>query len=695
MKTVSCKILPFLVLCLFLTGPGIAEETQKSSDEQVKELIAKLGAEAFAERQAAEEALAKVGAPAIALLEAAAKDSPDPQVRLSAQKLAATLRWNTVGAIKDFLKLFPEKSVAIAKFTGGNEAWVKFQKTVLGQIVMGQITADLRKAVLAAMPQKEKDEALKWTARFSGQIAGALWDLDPDWNPNANTPPCKGAAVIEITAEKPNEVWTEIVEQLPPGDIRVSQYKGLTIIRAAEESIPLCAALAGRYVIIGITEESLKYVTDKFLDFTARGFADAAEFAKLHKQIGEESDLLVAYDFREYMKFIATVMKAQGGPAKAEELFDKLFSDIGMGNFEWVAVSSKWTPTGGEDRVVMTYSGELQGAMALQKKVPPGAIAEAVKSIPAEAAAATAYWLEGQALADVGLQTAKLVFEHANELQKTIALNLGQEAPVLPTFEEQLKKFETMAGMTIKDVSGLINGPSAFWLTLAPPGIPMPPEIAGFIGSPSPESANKLSDFIAKVLQESAGIPNLVQKDVSEGKTIYSLNLANVAPQTPYTIGWTVVGNKIYMVAASKMTTAHPATALKKYYASMEPGLTGNAAFKKISADLQSEALNSGVFFVDAAKLMALGTDMGKMFLPFVMGGAPPEMQPILQEILKLPAGNELYKDVPAVLVFAQTKDGAITTTLRGPVPVYPTFFGMAVGAAVTMPYLMMQRMMR
>jgi WD40 repeat protein len=98
-KTAMRHIYPSLFACIFLGSQALAQDNVKTpeakktsvDDNTIRTLIAQLGDSAFAVREAAHKRLADLGEPALEMLQKAAKENVDPEVREHLRQLVQAI----------------------------------------------------------------------------------------------------------------------------------------------------------------------------------------------------------------------------------------------------------------------------------------------------------------------------------------------------------------------------------------------------------------------------------------------------------------------------------------------------------------------------------------------------------------------------------------------------------------------------
>lgn len=118
-----------LLVCLtFPAGLCAEEDASSAKDQPVFRLIAQLGSEKFAEREAAAQALDALGEPVLDILREAAAKHPDAEVRRRAQGLVRTIEWRAeeamrfAGQVMRVVRLVAKESVVDVS-TGQLAAW--------------------------------------------------------------------------------------------------------------------------------------------------------------------------------------------------------------------------------------------------------------------------------------------------------------------------------------------------------------------------------------------------------------------------------------------------------------------------------------------------------------------------------------------------------------------------------------------
>lgn len=621
------KTIDLVLVALFLAaGPACAGEPKELTDKQIQDLVAQLGADNVVDRRQAVQTLQQAGTRAMKALEGA-KNSRDAQVRDMARWLYGTIRIQSVGNI-DYLDVVPQRVVLAAHVRNVADTLENAKKTALGKLVLSPEMAEFR-AHLAEEITKDPDRKKffdTWVARFQGQLAAVIVQFELVFFDESRL---RVALLGEITDPDPRKVFQEFCVDVA-GLEKLDTYLDVEI--RMDQRGRSSAALVGRHLVFAPNPESVKLMIDRFLAEGKDGFKGSASMARLKPIMGADPDLLITMDMADYLNQIGLtpkLMKATG--------FDPAF----------LAITSAVRGEGFEDRVAAILNGRKTGmaaAMTTPEDAPPPL--NSMAEVPADAVAAAIGYLDG-----VAMQNGIMEFLTALE----------------PNVAGIVSGFEKQTGVSLVQMALGIKGDFGCWAILGTDGIRSPPDLGMMVTSMDKERAAITSKFAKSLLHA---------REIAAGaRTIYQFDLAAIGatlpPKFSYTPCWAVDGNRLYFSSS--------VAALRRQLTSLDrksPGLLTKPDFIKAMGLLSPEERKGPLLYVDMKNWM---TAAARAAVPELKANAPNEK--IKAALDALPQPQELFKDIPALLITCVDRDrpASSVTVLRGPVP---PFFTLVSGMA-------------
>lgn len=637
--------------------------------EQVQTWIRQLGDENYQKREEARAALTRAGATAVAALKAV-ENSPDIEIRNAAKRLLSELQWQTLRPDVNYLTAIPGEAVIAIRLKDLSDSVARSRETALGKLLSGpdfKPAWDLLKKQFQGVPNPMLPPNVaplveKWAARFSGQVAAALWAFDP----RPPEPNVKAALIAELTGGDPAKIYDELLAETGIGAQGIATpSNGLKVLVLPGMG---AVALAGKHLIVATNRESVDEVARGLLG-AAGSLNDSPAFQKLKPQLGAEPDLLFLMNFPAYLKMVSIMPGAQ-------QMGD-MMSKMGYDALDFMAMSSRVAGDRFEDRFVMVFNERPSKLVELMSKGSTGttSLKEALAVVPANAVAVFGSYLDGQAMYAVG-------FEYMKGMLETYKA-MGMQ---MPDLDVAVKNIEDTLNLKLADLAGAIKGDLAYWARLAP--TLGPPDIGISIGCVDAakaqwlaETLSKLTDVLARSVvaaQPGAPLPAAMTKADRGGRAIYAeaddspLMKFPVRAQVPYRVCWSAHGSRV-VLGSSPAVVDDRLNALDAKTPGFDPA--------KVLPATPEAAGAKNLVALDVAGLLNYAAKFG---LPILAGALQnnPEGQAVVAGLMQKP---DLFNSVPPlVLTMQPPKDGVQTSTMWSPTPYLPTAFGV-VGVAVVL----------
>jgi hypothetical protein len=660
---VVVKTVRVLLAAAVVTGwRGMAAEPPPTA-EQIRAWIQQLGDEVPQKREEAQAALAGTGLPALPALKEAA-NSTDAAVKAGAMALVSRLQWLGIRPDVNYLAVFPAESVFSLRIPNLAGAVERSKQTAVGKLLAGPdlkpLMDMLDKQLAAAPPALQMFR--KWAACFNGQIGGAVWAFSP----KPPTPTIRAALVAEIVGPNPEKLFQDfLLETQIFGDWVPTHQNGLMILRGPEGMGAL--ALAGKHVILAANPESLDVVSRGLIGPAPGNLLDSPSFRKLQPHMGSGHDYILLMNMSAYVKMIGEMAGPQMG-----QFMDK----VGYSSMDLFAMTSRVMGDRFEDRFVASWTDDKNTVLSKLMTMSYGGatpLKEAYSVAPAEAVAASNFYLDGAG-----------TYSSAMELLKNMFDAYKAMGMPMPDLDAELAKIETAMGLKVADLAGAIKGDMVGWATLAP--ALGPPEIGISIGCADAvkaqwlaETLARLTDVLAKNVSQGppdAKLPASIGKVERGGKTIFTetddsafMKLPN-RDQIPYRISWAVQGSRL-LLGTTPMGIEQRLAALEAKAPGLDP--------LKMMPPAPEAASAKAAMVLDVGALM---TYLAKFGLPMAVPalGQQPELQAALATLANKP---DIFKSLPPLaMVSCQPEGNVAVSVMWGPAPYLPTVIGTVGGVA-------------
>jgi hypothetical protein len=633
-------------VAFFVSQPAFAETAPDSAKIDV--FIKDLGDDDFTKRQTAEKELQKAGLAAKdALTKATA--SNDPQVKATAQRLLAQIKFATLPAI-DYLSVIPDNSIISAHVTNVGNSWENIRKTAVGKLIESKALEAFRAKIEAGMNKEPEARALAdmWVKRLKGQFAASCWEL----NFMAGPAGIKAGLIAEITDGDPVAAFNDL-QNLGMGAGGVTTtYKDLEVLEGPGGSGAY--ALLGKHILLATNVDAMKTMVDNVL--TPAGLNTAASFTKVKPTLGKH-EMLITFDMEAYFTALAAMMP--GG-------MDDVMKASGADDLKMFCMATTVAGGGFEDRFVAVLDPKPSG-FRLASMPPAGSTPalDAMPLLPANAVLGSVFYMDGAKMATATI-------DYLEALKKMMAANAGAGDGAEAAFTAKLKEFEEKTGIKIDSIMANIKGDIGMYAVLPQPPA-MLPDVGFMFTCVDAEKAAATAQALAKVANSMTGKPSVKQTPYKT-HTINEFDLAtieglNLPPQVKGELSpcFAVDGNRLYVSS----TTA----AMQKLLNNIDakgPGLNSNPEFQKALASLPVDLHKGQIMFLDSKKLL---THLGTLGLPMLTNSVPDaEMKAALAA---LPPSAELFRDFPPMISSGVDKIDHSVTIIRGPIPPIPTvFFG-------------------
>lgn len=645
------------------------------TQEQIAAWIKELGDEDFGRRDAAEKNLLKAGAPALEALREAAK-STDVETRTRAAALSQRIGWLRARPEAVYTELFPANAIFAVHLNSLKDYGRKARTTALGKLIDGPDFKPLADLLLARfkaeLPPGSWDKVLAWTDKMSGQMAAAAWNVDLQ-------DPKKGrvGALVQLPADEPAKAFEAFMGETGlAGKLQPKDLSGLTAFAGPQGDGVF--TLVGRHLVVANNEDAALALAQGLIEPQAENLAKAPDFKKIQGE-GTPPDFVLLVNIEQYMTMLNGMMGMMPGGGAG---FMDMMKKAGYGNLSWFALTSVVKDDVFEERMVITSkTGAFEGFMAQMagQTLDSAAMRAVFEVVPPKVALAGNFPLDGAAMSDFGL-------EYARTLMRWQAMQFG--APPAPEGAEdaEIKKLENALGLKLKDLAASIKGPAVYWVDM--PEVLAAPDLGFALTCPDEAKAKELAANLAKLVnglvkykaeedaqaaggQAPADLPPVVKPVDSGGVTIYAEPEDSPYLQTmtrqriPYRLTFAAAGKRVIVGSGLEQIKARLA-ALAAQTPSFDPA-------KFLPAGDTAPTL----FYLNMPDLMDFGARMGLPVLAMAKG----KDKDLVAEISKLIQKKDLFASVPPLTISTPpAKDGVLVSTVRTPLPVLPSYFGVLGG---------------